>query len=82
MKEDVLMTIYRRPLATTYRVERLLIDPKTGGVLRMNKLGDAYDTLEQARKAARDYGALWLITEERIVAVSPEAEALIQKEAA
>ncbi len=59
---------------STYRVERLLIDPKTGGVLRMNKLGDAYDTLAAARKAAKDYGALWLITEERIVQVSPDAE--------
>ena len=40
----------------------------------MNKIGDAYDTLEQARKAAKDYGELWLITEERIVQVSPDAE--------
>ena len=50
---------------SVYRVERLLIDPKTGAAIRMNKIGDGYDTLAQARKAARDYGDLWLITDYR-----------------
>jgi hypothetical protein len=69
---------------TTYWVEAVMIDPKSGEPLRTRQRGDAYPTRIAAERAAAkgDHGLHWIVVEECIVAIAPAVAAIMQEQAA
>jgi hypothetical protein len=63
----------------TFRIEEVTADPKPGEPLRTRQRGTSYATLTEATRAAAGVGPRWVIIEERVVATSPEVEAIIQE---